>query len=70
MISPSVDCRSYVKPTASLSQYLFAEDDKMDDIDVEVTDSESAIDIRLKGSPSSSFGIQNIGPSSCEVITN
>ncbi|KAK6630607.1 hypothetical protein RUM43_014592 [Polyplax serrata] len=58
--------RSYVKPTASLSQYLFAEDDKMDDIDVEVTDSESAIDIRLKGSPSSSFGIQNIGPSSCE----
>lgn len=58
-----------MKPTASLSEYLFAEEDKTDEIDIEVTDPESAIDIRIKESPSSSFGLQNICSLGCEVIT-
>ncbi|KAL0278958.1 UNVERIFIED_CONTAM: hypothetical protein PYX00_000622 [Menopon gallinae] len=42
--------RSYVKPTASLSEYLFAEEDKSDEIDIDVTDSDSIVDIRCKES--------------------
>lgn len=44
--------RSYVKPSASLSEYLFAEEDAAEDVDVDVTDSESVVDIRCKESSS------------------
>lgn len=62
--------RSYVKPTASLSEYLFAEEDKSDEIDIEVTDSDSIVDIRCKESCSSPLIFQKSQVTSSKVVWN
>lgn len=62
--------RSYVKPSASLSEYLFAGEDTSDDVDIEVTESESAVDIRCNEGSSSAFNLKNFDAVDAEVRAN